>query len=95
MIIELNKSYFTTYRNQIILLLLNIQFISNEFACSTYKEIQNDFYSYSNYSFLYIENDILLGIILAKPIGSYVFNKNTCEIKIWKNQRKSFMSIPG
>jgi len=81
MIIELNKSYFTTYRNQIILLLLNIQFISNEFACSIYKEIQNDFYSYFNYSFLYIENDILLGVILAKPIGSYVFNKNTCEIK--------------
>jgi len=81
MIIELNKSYFTKYRNQIILLLLNIQFISNEFACSIYKEIQNDFYSYSNYSFLYIEDDILLGIILAKPIGSYVFNKNTCEIK--------------
>jgi len=81
MIIKLNKSYFTAYRNQIILLLLNIQFISNEFARSICKEIQNDFYSYSNYSFLYIENDILLGIILAKPIGSYVFNKNTCEVK--------------
>jgi len=81
MVIRLNKSYFTEYRNQIILLLLNIQFISNEFACSIYKEIQNDFYSYSNYSFLYIEDDILLSIILAKPIGNYVFNKNTCEIK--------------
>ena len=81
MIIKLNKSYFTAYRNQIILLLLNIQFISNEFACSICKEIQNDFYSYSNYSFLYVENDILLGIVLAKPIGSYIFNKNTCEVK--------------
>lgn len=81
MIIKLNKSYFNKYRNQIILLLLDIQFISDEFARSICKEIQNDFYSYSNYSFLYIENDILLGIILAKPIGSYVFNKNTCEVK--------------
>jgi len=81
MIIKLNKSYYTTYRNQIILLLLNIQFISNEFAYRIYKEIQSDFYSYSNYSFLYVENDILPGIILAKPIGSYVFNKNTCEVK--------------
>jgi len=81
MIIKLNKSYFTAYRKQIILLLLNIRFISDEFARSICKEIQNDFYSYSNYSFLYIENDILPGIILAKPIGSYVFNKNTCEVK--------------
>ena len=81
MIIELNSNYFNKYINQIILLLLNIQFISKEFAHRICKEIQNDFHSYSNYSFLYIENDILLGIILAKPIGSYVFNKNTCEIK--------------
>jgi len=81
MIIKLNKSYFTAYRNQIILLLLNIQFISDEFARSICEEIQSDFYSYSNYSFLYIENGILLGMVLAKPVGGYVFNKNTCEIK--------------
>jgi len=81
MIVKLNKSYFDKYRNQIILLLSNIQFISNEFACSICKGIRNDFYSYSNYSFLYIENDILLGMVLAKPIGSYIFNKSTCEVK--------------
>ena len=39
MIIKLNKSYFTTYRKQIILLLLNIQFISDEFARSIYKKM--------------------------------------------------------
>lgn len=81
MIVKLDKNYFNEYINQIILLLLNIQFISNEFAHRICKEVKDDFCFYSNYSFLYIENDVLLGVILAKPIGSYVFNKNTCEIK--------------
>ncbi len=81
MITELNKDYLDKYKNQIVLLLRNIKFISDEFANRIYKEVQDDFNLYSRYSFLYIKNDILMGMVLAKPLGNYAFGKKTCEIK--------------
>jgi len=64
-----------------MLLLLNIQFISYEIADSICEEIRKDIDLYSSCSFLYIENDILFGMLIARSIGEYVPNKNTCEIK--------------
>src|SRR4030066_691949 len=81
MIVKLNKNYFNIYINRIMLLLLNIQFISYEFADSICEEIRKDIDLYSSFSFLCIENDILSGMLIARSIGEYVPNKNTCEIK--------------
>src|SRR4030066_99263 len=81
MIVKLNKNYFNIYINRIMLLLLNIQFISYEFADSICEEIRKDIDLYSSCSFLCIENDILSGMLIARSIGEYVPNKNTCEIK--------------
>ncbi|MEA2016609.1 MAG: GNAT family N-acetyltransferase [Actinomycetota bacterium] len=81
MITKLNKKYLYKHKNQFISLLKNIKFISEDFAGRIYEEVKTDIDLYSDYSFLYINNNILKGMILAKPVGNYVFGKKTCEVK--------------
>lgn len=81
MIVKLSKNYFNKYINRIILLLLNIQFISYEFAENICEEIRNNFNLYSGCSFLCIERDTLLGIIIARSAENCILNKNVCEIQ--------------
>jgi len=81
MIVKLSKNYFNKYINQIILLLTNIQFISYEFAKSICEDIRNNINEYTGYSFIYIKEDKLLGIIIASPLKHHILNKKACEIK--------------
>ncbi|MDD5601166.1 MAG: N-acetyltransferase [Actinomycetota bacterium] len=81
MIVKLSKSYFNKYVNRIIFLLMNIQFISYEFAESICEDIYNNINLYSDYSFLYIDRDIPLGIIIASPLKHNILSKKACEIK--------------
>lgn len=81
MIVKLNKSYFKKNKDQIILLLEEIQFISRDFASRIYEEALNDFNLYSEYSFAYILGNTPGGIALAGSTGNHVFNKKTCEVK--------------
>jgi GNAT superfamily N-acetyltransferase len=81
MIVKLRKNYFKKYENRIILLLMGIQFISYDYAESICEDIRNNINLYTDYSFLDIEGDKLLGIIIASPVKHHILNKKTCEIK--------------
>jgi ribosomal protein S18 acetylase RimI-like enzyme len=81
MIVKLDKNYLGEYKNQFISVLMNIKFISEEFAGKIYEEVKTDIDHYSTYSFLYFKNDVIKGMILAKPVGNYIFGKKTCEVK--------------
>jgi len=81
MIVKLDKNYLSKHKNQFISVLMNIKFISEEFASRIYEEVKADIDHYSIYSFLYFKNDILKGMILAKPVGNYVSGKKTCEVE--------------
>jgi len=81
MIFKLDKNYLSKHKNQFISVLMNIRFISEDFASSIYEEVKTDIDHYSIYSFLYFKNNILKGLILAKPVGNYVSGKKTCEVK--------------
>jgi GNAT superfamily N-acetyltransferase len=81
MIVKLSKNYFNKYINRIILLLMSIQFISYDFAESICEDIRNNINLYTGYSFLSIEGDKLLGIIMTSPLKHHILNKKACEIK--------------
>jgi GNAT superfamily N-acetyltransferase len=81
MIVKLNKNYLKKYSNRITLLLMNIKFISYEFAENICEKIKNDINTYSNNSYLYIEDDTIAGMIMAKSAGNNVPDKSTCEIE--------------
>lgn len=81
MIVKLNKNYLKKYLNRITLLLMNIRFISYEFAEKICEKIGNDINKYSDNSYLYIKGDTIAGMIIAKPAGNNISGKNTCEVE--------------